>query len=338
MARDYQTRGFVGGAVASTLSGSIGTGDTTMAFTTGGGTGYPTTNWQAVLDEGTASEEKIIVGSRSGDNLTGVVRGLDNTTAKTHTNPTIKHCSFAQDFIEANAVAAALTTKGDIFVKGNTSSVAPARLAVGTVNGQVLTVDSAQSLGLKYTTLGVVPVYTSTGARDTAIPSPSAGQAVYLDLGTSAEGLYFYNGTSWRVSSWAEPWGLLASPSSTSDQTGISALADITFATATWTAVSGRLYEIVLSVKTLQVTSTGSQAMQIQTGASGSGTVLATQDSISVPAGNTGSPNLVAYQTGSGSVSVHARIGTTAGTVTVQNGTVKGWFTVKDIGPTGNPA
>lgn len=266
MTRDYQSRGFIGGApTTSTLSGSIGTGDTTFSFATGGGTGFPTTNFWALLDGSTANAEKVLIGSRSGDNCTGVVRGVDGTTAKTHTNPTIIHTGAAQDFTEANAIASALTTAGDILVKGGTLSVAPQRLAVGATNGQVLTVDSAQAVKLKYTTLGVAPVVADTTARDALIPSPSSGQAIYLDTGASTEGPYWYNGSAWRLP-WSMGWGRIAGALATSNQGSITTVVDLTSLTVTFTAVANRIYEITGEVTMASTIATDVVAVVIADG------------------------------------------------------------------------
>lgn len=184
-----------------------------------------------------------------------------------------------------------------------------------------------------------LPVFASTTERDAIfLTAARAGDACYVDDGTSAEGLQVHNGVSWRPGFWNAPWGVVAQASSTSDQTGISALADITFATATWTAVAGRLYRVTLSVRLVQVTSVGTQEVQIQTGASGAGTILSDSVAVSVPVGFAGIGTHVTYQTASGSTSVHARANTSAGTVTVQNSVMKGWFVVEDAGPIGGPA
>lgn len=133
-------------------------------------------------------------------------------------------------------------------------------------------------------------------------------------------------------------WGLAAAPAtSTSDQTGITtAFTDITFATLSWTSVNGRWYEISLSVMLLQVTTAGVQYLEIQTGASGAGTKLA-----GISSGNTvqtgglgyGIGNLTAFLQGDGTTkTAHARVQTSAGTVSVKNATQTGLFLVKDIG------
>lgn len=184
-----------------------------------------------------------------------------------------------------------------------------------------------------------IPQFTSTGTRDAAITSPVQGMVCYVKAGDGTEGLYTYNGVAWRPGpGWNAPWGLVASASSTSDQTAISAEADITFATATWTAVTNRLYRITLTVLPSQVSSTGNQVLLIKTGSSGAGTLLGDVQTPSVTAGNSGAANVVTFQTGTGSISVHARASCTAGTITVANSSAKGWFIVEDVGPNGAPA
>jgi hypothetical protein len=55
-------------------------------------------------------------------------------------------------------------------------------------------------------TAGEIPVTTTTAARDIRLASPTDGQAHYLNSNTTTEGLWFYNGTSWRLP-WNMPWG-----------------------------------------------------------------------------------------------------------------------------------
>jgi hypothetical protein len=184
-------------------------------------------------------------------------------------------------------------------------------------------------------------VFASTGARDAAITSPVAGQICYVASANSAEGLYTYNGTAWRQGpGWNAPWGVVGQASSTSAQTGIGAgLTDVTFATVTWTGVSNRLYRVFSYMLTQQVTSSGVQQFQIQTGSSGAGTAITNQLTESITAGtNRGIQIFGTYFTGTGSQSLHMRASTTVGTLTIDNATAKGWFVVEDVGPTGNPA
>lgn len=73
---------------ATAFSASVpGTGQT---FTVASDAGYPSSGAFTVqLDRGLASEEKILVSSRSGTTFTVGTRGYDGTTAQSHTNPTV---------------------------------------------------------------------------------------------------------------------------------------------------------------------------------------------------------------------------------------------------------
>jgi hypothetical protein len=55
-----------------------------------------------------------------------------------------------------------------------------------------------------------VTVHGSTAILGTAIPSPEAGMVAYVDSGDSSEGLYTFNGSTWRKGpGWNAPWGFV---------------------------------------------------------------------------------------------------------------------------------
>jgi hypothetical protein len=113
-----------------------------------------------VIDPGLVTEEKVLVGSRSGSSLSSLTRGVDGTTASSHSAGATCYPVFtAVDADQANAVAAALTTKGDLLV---TSGSALNRLGVGT-NDHVLTADSAATNGVKW---AVIPTQTPDFSSD----------------------------------------------------------------------------------------------------------------------------------------------------------------------------
>ena len=95
----------------------------------------------------------------------------------------------------------------------------------------------------------VVTSFATTTARDAAITAPVKGMVCYIGSNDLSEGLYTYNGTSWRKGpGWNAPWGLLVKSSSTTTcvtsgthttpQDGSAVL------TATATTVTNRLYKI----------------------------------------------------------------------------------------------
>lgn len=103
----YERRSFAGAAVATTVVGSVGSGDTSINIASA--TGWPDGsggNFFVVIDKGTASEEKIEIATRSGTTLTvaGSGRGSDGTSAVSHAaSSAIALCATARDFDEANA-------------------------------------------------------------------------------------------------------------------------------------------------------------------------------------------------------------------------------------------
>jgi hypothetical protein len=100
-----------------------------------------------VIDPGLSTEEKVLVGARSSGSLSTITRGVDGTTAASHAAGATCYPVFtAVDADQANAVAAALTTKGDILA---TDGSALNRLAVGT-NDYALVADSSATNGVAW--------------------------------------------------------------------------------------------------------------------------------------------------------------------------------------------
>lgn len=139
-------KGYTGNGVQSSLTSSPTDSDTT--FTVAAKTGWPTTfPFFVVVDSGTSKEEKMRVTAISTLTLT-VVRGVDNTTAVAHSSGAVIYPVFtATEADEANQVASAMTTKGDLIATdGSTIN----RLEVGATNTHVLQVDSTATNGFKW--------------------------------------------------------------------------------------------------------------------------------------------------------------------------------------------
>jgi hypothetical protein len=100
-----------------------------------------------VIDPGLSTEEKVLVGARSSGSLSTITRGVDGTTAASHSAGATCYPVFtAVDADQANKVASTLTTKGDILA---TDGSALNRLAVGT-NDYSLLADSSATNGVAW--------------------------------------------------------------------------------------------------------------------------------------------------------------------------------------------
>ena len=148
-------RSYAGAAPACTLTNSITAGDTT-ALLTGTVTAWNDTAggpFFMVIDPGLVTEEKVLVGSRTGSSLSVMTRGVDGTTAASHSAGATCYPVFtATDANEANEFTSTLTTRGDLLTLD--SSADPARIAIGT-NGYVLTSDGTDAAWAELPASGV---------------------------------------------------------------------------------------------------------------------------------------------------------------------------------------
>lgn len=129
----YGTRRYYSSiAAATTLPSAIGTSDT--SFSVASAAGFPSSvPFTLVLSPDTVNEEIVTVTARSGTSLTTVLRGQDQTTAKTHSaNAVVRHMATAREFSDAAA-----HIDNHINVHGLTNT--PGNKVVGTLEaGQVL--------------------------------------------------------------------------------------------------------------------------------------------------------------------------------------------------------
>lgn len=164
----YERKEHAGGAVNTTLTSTITSGDTTMSVDAA--TGWPdgsTGPFYIVIGVDLGTEEKVLVTSRSGTSLLGVSRGEDGTAASAHSSgETVAHVFTATEADEANVLVAqtlgTVTTKGDQIVATGNGTLG--RLAAG-ANGLPQVADSAQTTGMKFAAL------TSTGIGTDAVGS-----------------------------------------------------------------------------------------------------------------------------------------------------------------------
>jgi len=175
-------KSFSGGTVDTTLSAAIDSSQTTMTLVAG--TTYPTTTngpFVIAISRGSATEEKILVGTRAGNALSGCTRGYDGSTAQAHASgSTVSHVLDALTIDEANQVANVMTTNGDLMYRG---ASLPTRLAVSaTGTGQVLGVAGGIPAWVE-------PEYFGT-LRQTMKGTADPGYALMGTTVTSAQTLY----------------------------------------------------------------------------------------------------------------------------------------------------
>ena len=131
-------RKYKGNAASTTISAGLAAGATSA--TIAANTGWPTTGpFYCVVDPGTSTEEKILVGSISGTSLSSITRGVDDTTDQNHASGcTIYPVFTAIDADEANELTSTYSAQGHIVYQGASTFTG---LAIGTA-GQVLKVNS----------------------------------------------------------------------------------------------------------------------------------------------------------------------------------------------------
>ena len=138
-------RSYAGAAPACTLTNAITNADTS-ALLTGTVTAWNSTAtgpFFMVIDPGLVTEEKVLVGSRTGSSLSSMTRGVDGTTASSHSAGATCYPVFtATDADEANTLASTMTTRGDLLTMGSGPTVA--RIAIG-ASGYVLTSDGTDA-------------------------------------------------------------------------------------------------------------------------------------------------------------------------------------------------
>jgi hypothetical protein len=172
-------REFKGAPVATTITAGITSGS--ASFSINASTGWPTGAvgpFAAVLDIGTASEEKVLCSLLSAGVLTVTTRGYDGTTATAHNlGATISNIPTSVDFDEANAHVQ--LTAG---VHGTTGTI------VGTTDTQTLT---NKTLSLPIITENIKRAFaaTVTAAATTTLTVNSAEQQQFTGTTTQTVAL-----------------------------------------------------------------------------------------------------------------------------------------------------
>jgi len=179
--------------------------------------------------------------------------------------------------------------------------------------------------------------FASTGARDVAVTAPEDGMVAYIRSNDSSEGLYTYNGTSWRKGpGWNAPWGnQLGVTNSTSNSTFTTTPTVISGMTGSVSVVNNRLYQCQFSCRFYNSIANNTSLFRIRQG----GIIIfdsqhfnnSTSTDISAMA------SVVFRATSTATVTFDVQGYSASGTLTVFHSNGPTQFYVNDIGPYGAP-
>ena len=194
--------------------------------------------------------------------------------------------------------------------------------------------DEARSLKSLRKQMGLNGIIICTSTTRPAIPFD--GMVIY-ETDTQETLTYYASASVWRRP-WRMPWGVVGAAIVSADQTGITALADLTSFSVTFTAVANRMYLVEYNLGATQNTTPGAQLYHLYESSSDLG-ILHRENP--VPASElrmvTGSRHVTGLAAGSRTLKM--RGSTSAGTLTISSGSlVNGRWIVSDIGPNGAPA
>lgn len=161
-AGSYERKQFTGGAQPTSLNAAISGSPSSFTVASSGGASFPDGSvgpFVVVIDRDTATEEKILVTSRVGDQFNIATRGYDDTSAENHDiGAVVEHVLDASTVDQANRYTNLQTTKGDLVAHDGTNAV---RVAAG-ANDSLLVADSTVSAGLAYKSIGTLGLATTS--------------------------------------------------------------------------------------------------------------------------------------------------------------------------------
>ena len=178
--------------------------------------------------------------------------------------------------------------------------------------------------------------FASTGARDVAVTAPEDGMVAYIRSNDSSEGLYTYNGTSWRKGpGWNAPWGVQLWASDTVNTRDFTTAAVITNITGSVNVVANRYYRCAFTCRFLNTTVGAVNTFNIRQGGSSIFAGIANNysnindQSISVVA--------IHKATSTATVTFDVTGAAGSGTLKIYGGNSTTQLVVEDIGPHGAP-
>jgi hypothetical protein len=192
-AGSYERKEFKGGAAATALDAGIN--DTDVALVLDDATGWPTATtdpFVIVVDRGTAIEEKMLVGARTGTSLSSITRAYDDTTAFSHASgAAVEHVLDASTIDQANRYVNLATAVGEMIGHNGTNPVVIAAPDLdGTDNNFALIVDDAEPTGWR---AGRLP----TVVDDSATPAVAEAIRIWYDQNQNI--LRTSDGSVWKL-------------------------------------------------------------------------------------------------------------------------------------------
>lgn len=234
--------------------------------------------------------------------------------------------------VVAGSLAALSVATGDIAANAiTTAKITDANITTAKI------ADTNVTLGKLDTTVakGVIQIVTTVSAY---VGTPTEGAQAYET--TNHRRMVWHGATdTWQPGDWNAPWGYIGSASTTTQQSSISTVTDLTSGTAltvTFTAIANRRYRITGHVPTAHITTQGEETISITTGTP---TTLAASI-ITVVGGQYANHYLHTVQTPSaGSITYKLRAAASAGTITTNvSSTQPASILVEDIGANGAPS
>lgn len=196
MANEFIRKEYVGNAAAAKLTSAVTGASTTLLVDDA--TNWPTgvtAPFVVALDAGTTSEEKVLVLSRAGLNMSVLQRGYDGTTAQSHPiDARVSHVLDAYTIDQVNRMANLLNAVGTLLTFNGTNIIGTPAPVFPADQGKVLTATPLDASGLKFlppSPVGTVVVANRAARNALAV---AAGTPVYeLD----SHMVFVWNGTAW---------------------------------------------------------------------------------------------------------------------------------------------
>lgn len=201
-----------------------------------------------------------------------------------------------------------------------------------------------------------VMYFATTAARDSAITAPEDGMVAYVGSNDSSEGLYTYNGTSWRKGpGWNAPWGFVTATAGGSGGLGIvrnetnqnsltqNAEVAMTSMTITFTAIANRFYRIVHFEPRINPTFGGNGFWVSKFRYTNTSGAIISETVISTLGTASGAPAGIRHETVT-TMTAGSKVVIATGTPSLnginaeRSATAPAIFSIEDIGPSGAPA